>query len=174
MDELVILHHFCGNTENRGDLQEREPLRMAYYKAVDELTRACAALANELSEAGYSATEAHRITRQRDKALGWRQVIRLATGENLDLKADEADMRYLIDAYIEADHSRKISAFDDIGLLELIIKTGVAQVIGQQFGKSASNRKAVQETIENNTRRTIINERANDPAFFRPDVAGAR
>ena len=61
-DELAILHHFCGNTENPADLQEREPLRMAYYKAVAELTRAHAALANELSEAGYTASEASRIT----------------------------------------------------------------------------------------------------------------
>ncbi len=129
MDELAVLHHFCGNTECPDDLQEREPLRMAYYKAVAELTRAYAALANELSEAGYSASEANRITRQRDKALEWRQVIRLAAGENLDLKAYEADMRYLIDSYIEADLPRKISAFDDIGLLELIIKTGVAEAI---------------------------------------------
>ena len=166
MDELAILHYFCGNTESPEDLQEREPLRMAYYKAVAELTRAYAALANELSEAGFSAAEANRITRQRDKALDWRQVIRLGAGENLDIKAYEADMRYLIDSYIEADLPRKISAFDDIGLLELIVKTGVAEAIGQQFGKAASNRKVVQETIENNTRRTIVNERANDPAFY--------
>ena len=166
MDELAVLHHFCGNTECPNDLQEREPLRMAYYKAVAELTRAYAGLANELSDAGYSASEANRITRQRDKALEWRQVIRLAAGENLDLKAYEADMRYLIDSYIEADLPRKISAFDDIGLLELIIKTGVAEAIQQQFGKGASNRKAVAETIENNIRRTIISERANDPAFY--------
>jgi type I restriction enzyme R subunit len=142
-DELAILHHFCGNTENPADLQEREPLRMAYYKAVAELTRAHAALANELTEAGYTASEASRITQQRDKALDWRQVIRLAAGENLDLKAYEADMRFLIDAYIEADQSRKISAFDDIGLLELIVKTGVAQAINQSFGKSSGNQEAV-------------------------------
>ena len=166
MDELAILHYFCGNTESPEDLQKREPLRMAYYKAVAELTRAYAALANELSEAGFSAAEANRITRQRDKALDWRQVIRLGAGENLDIKAYEADMRYLIDSYIEADLPRKISAFDDIGLLELIVKTGVAEAIGQQFGKAASNRKVVQKTIENNTRRTIVNERANDPAFY--------
>jgi type I restriction enzyme R subunit len=165
-DELAILHHFCGNTEKPSDLQEREPLRMAYYKAVAELTRAHAALANELTEAGYTASEATRITQQRDKALDWRQVIRLAAGENLDLKAYEADMRFLIDAYIEADQPRKISAFDDIGLLELIVKTGVAQAINQSLGKSGRNKKAVQETIENNIRRTIISEHAHDPAFY--------
>ena len=166
MDALAILHHFCGNTESPEDLQEHEPLRMAYYKAVAELTRAYASLAHELAEAGYSPAEANRITRQRDKALDWRQVIRLGAGENLDLKAYEADMRYLIDSYIEADLPRKISAFDDIGLLELIVKTGVAEAIRQQFGQGSNNRKAVQETIENNIRRTIISERANDPAFY--------
>ncbi len=165
-DELAILHHFCGNTENPDDLQEREPLRMAYYKAAAELTRAHAALSNELTDAGYSTSEATRITLQRDKALDWRQVIRLAAGENLDLKAYEADMRFLIDAYIEADQPRKISAFDDIGLLELIVKTGVAQAINATFGNKGGNRKAVQETIENNMRRTIISERAHDPAFY--------
>ncbi|MGL6133014.1 MAG: hypothetical protein ACRC1L_02305, partial [Prochlorococcaceae cyanobacterium] len=60
----------------------------------------------------------------------------------------------------------KISAFEEIGLLELIVKTGVAEAISQQFGKGATNRKAVQETIENNIRRTIISEQANDPAFY--------
>ena len=45
-------------------------------------------------------------------------------------------------------------------------RRGVADAIRQQFGKGASNRKAVQETIENNTRRTIISERATDPAFY--------
>ena len=93
-------------------------------------------------------------------------MIRLAAGENLDLKAYEADMRFLIDSYIEADDPRKISAFDEVGLLELIVKTGVAEAIKERLGKGASNRKAVAETIENNFRRTIISERANDPAFY--------
>lgn len=166
MDDLAVLHHFCGNSEEWEALQEREPLRTAYYKAVAELTRAHAALAQELTEAGYSAEQASRITRQRDKALEWRQIIRLAAGENLDLKAYEADMRYLINAYIEADLPRKISAFEDTGLLELIVKTGVAEAIQKQWGKTAANPTAVAETIEGNARRTIISERANDPAFY--------
>jgi type I restriction enzyme R subunit len=165
-DELAILHHFCGNTESPLDLQEREPLRIAYYKAVAELTRAHAALANELTDAGYTASEAAGIIQQRDRALEWRQVIRLAAGENLDLKAYEADMRFLIDTYIEADQPRKISAFDNIGLLDLIVKSGIDQAMDQSLGKAGRNKKAVQETIENNMRRTIISERAHDPAFY--------
>jgi len=166
MDELAILHHFCGNTEVPSDLQDREPLRLSYYKAVAELTRSHAALVHELPAAGYSPGDVTRIIEQRDRALAWRQIIRLASHENLDLKPFEADMRHLIDAYIEADHPRKISAFDDIGLLELIVKTGVAQAISQSFGNAATSRTAVQETIENNIRRTIISDQAHDPAFY--------
>ena len=42
-----------------------------------------------------------------------RDMIRNASGETLDLKAYEADMRHLIDTYIEAKEPRKISPFDD-------------------------------------------------------------
>jgi type I restriction enzyme R subunit len=38
-------------------------------------------------------------------------------------------MRHLIDTYIEADEPRKISPFDDMPLLELIAKTGIANAI---------------------------------------------
>ncbi|MFI4921867.1 MAG: hypothetical protein ACHQAZ_09540, partial [Gammaproteobacteria bacterium] len=48
-------------------------------------------------------------------------IIRKASGESLDLKPYEADMRHLIDTYIEADEPRKISPFDNIGLMELIV-----------------------------------------------------
>ena len=58
-----------------------------------------------------------------------REIIRKASGETLDLKAYEADMRHLIDTYIEADESRKISPFDNISLLDLIVKSGIATAI---------------------------------------------
>ena len=34
-------------------------------------------------------------------------------------------MRHLIDTYIEADEPRKISPFDNISLLDLIVKSGI-------------------------------------------------
>ena len=43
-------------------------------------------------------------------------------------------MRHLIDTYIEADEPRKISPFDNIGLLDLIVKTGIANAIATQLG----------------------------------------
>ena len=165
-DEEAILLLFVGASDQADARQQQEPLRVAYYKTVAELMRAYAAIANELSQAGYSTKEVRALIEQRDRALEWRQLIRLAAGENLDLKDYEADMRFLIDAYIVAEESRKISAFDDLPLLQLIEKLGLQTAIEQSLGKGANNKEAIAETIENNVGRTIRSENANDPAFY--------
>ena len=75
-------------------------------------------------------------------------------------------MRHLLDTYIEADEPRKISPFDNMGLLELIVKTGIANAIATQLGGLKGNKNAIAETIENNVRRKIIKEHLNDPAYY--------
>ncbi len=164
--ELEHIHYFCGNTEIPPDLQQREPQRGALYKATASLVRAYANVADELEPAGYSSGDINRIKQQLNHYVNVREIIRRASGESLDLKPCEADMRHLIDTYIEADEPRKISPFDNMGLLELIVKTGVAGAIATQLGGLKGNKNAVAETIENNVRRKIIKEHLNDPAFF--------
>ena len=164
--ELEYIHYFCGNTEIPAHLQQREPQRAALYKATVALVRAYANIADELEPAGYDTADITRIKKQLDHYLNVREIIRKASGESLDLKAYEADMRHLIDTYIEADESRKISPFDNMGLLELIVKTGIADAIASQLGGLKGNRNAIAETIENNVRRKIIREHLNDPAFY--------
>jgi type I restriction enzyme, R subunit len=164
--ELEHIHYFCGNTEIPADLQEREPQRGALYKATVALVRAYANIADELEAAGYGGADISRIKKQLDRYLNVREIIRKASGESLDLKAYEADMRHLIDTYIEADEPRKISPFDNMGLLELIVKTGIANAITSQLGGLKGNRNAIAETIENNVRRKIIREHLSDPAYY--------
>lgn len=164
--ELEHIHYFCGNTEIPADLQEREPQRAALYKATVALVRAYANIADELDLAGYSAADISRIKQQMDRYLNVREIVRKASGETLDLKAYEADMRHLIDTYIEADESRKISPFDELPLLDLIVKTGIGNAIATQLGGLRGNKDAIAETIENNVRRTIIKEHLNDPAYY--------
>ena len=164
--ELEHMHYFCGNTEIASDLKEREPQRNALYQATVALVRAYASIADELGAAGYSAAEIGRIKQQVDHYLKVREVIRKASGETLDLKAYEADMRHLIDTYIEADEPRKISPFDNMGLLELIVKTGIADAINTHLGGLKGNRNAIAEAIENNIRRTILKEHLTDPAYY--------
>ncbi|MBI5290325.1 MAG: HsdR family type I site-specific deoxyribonuclease [Chloroflexi bacterium] len=164
--ELEHIHHFCGNTEIPADLQEREPQRAALYKATVALVRVYANIADELEPAGYSAADVGRLKKQLEHYLNVREIIRKASGETLDLKAYEADMRHLIDTYIEADEPRTISPFDNMGLLELIVKTGIATAITSQLGGLKGNRNAIAETIENNVRRKIIKEHLSDPAYY--------
>ena len=164
--ELEHIHYFCGNTEIKTDLEEREPQRAALYKATVALVRAYANVADELDRAGYGAADVTRIKDGLKHYLNVREIIRKASGESLDLKAYEADMRHLIDTYIEADEPRKISPFDDMGLLELIVKTGIADAIARQLGGLKGNRSAIAETIENNVRRKIIKEQLTDPAYY--------
>ena len=164
--ELEHMHYFCGNTEVASDLKEREPQRNALYRATVALVRAYANIADELDTAGYSNDDISRIKQQLDHYLNVREVIRKASGETLDLKAYEADMRHLIDTYIEADEPRKISSFDDLSLLELIVKTGVNNAINTGLGSLKGNKNAVAETIENNVRRTILKAHLTDPAYY--------
>ena len=164
--ELEHIHYFCGNTEIPTDLQEREPRRVALYKATVNFLRAYANIADEMEPAGYSADDVARIKQQLDQYLNVREIVRMASGETLDLKAYEADMRHLIDTYIEADASRKVSHFDNLGLIELIVKTGIGAAIAAQLGGLKGNENAIAETIENNVRSKIIKEHLQDPAFY--------
>ena len=164
--DLQHIHYFCGNTEIPTDLEEHEPQRVALYKATVSLIRAYANIADELESAGYSTADITGIKQKLEHYLNVREIIRKASGETLDTKAYEADMRHLIDTYIEADEPRKISPFDNMGLLELIVKTGIADAINKQLGGLKGDRTAIAETIENNVRRKIIKEHLNDPAFY--------
>ena len=74
-------------------------------------------------------------------------------------------MRHLIDTYIRAEESEKISAFDDLSLIELIVERGADAVMDLPKG-IRENREAVAETIENNVRKLIIDEQPINPKYY--------
>ncbi|WP_342305561.1 HsdR family type I site-specific deoxyribonuclease [Methanolobus sp. ZRKC5] len=164
--ELEHIHYFCGNTEIPTDLQEHETQRVALYKATASLVRSYSNISDEMESAGYSEAKINHIKQQIDHYLMIREIIRRASGETLDLKAYEADMRHLIDTYIEATEPKKVSSFDDLPLLELIVKTGIDKAIDTQLGSLKGKKNAVAEIIENNVRRRILKEHLNDPAYY--------
>jgi type I restriction enzyme R subunit len=165
-DTLAYIRYFCGNTDIPEELKSREVQRTALYKATVALIRAYANIANEMEEAGYSEKEIAGIKKQLDFYLKLREEIRKASGETLDLKTYEADMRHLIDNYIQAEESQKISPFGELTLLEIIVNTGIADAINSLPQGIKGSKEAVAETIENNVRQKIIKEHLIDPAFF--------
>ncbi|EFK97777.1 hypothetical protein LDC_0166 [sediment metagenome] len=91
--------------------------------------------------------------------------MRLNSEDYIDLKAYEPAMRHLIDTYIRAEESEKISAFDDMSLIQLIVERGPEAADAKLKGIMKTE-KAVAETIENNVRKLIINESPVDPAYY--------
>jgi len=164
--DLEHIHYFCGNTEIPDDLQEREILRASLYKAVVSMVRAYSNISDELEAAGYTSADINRIKHQIDHYRNVREIVRMASGEILDLKPYEADMRYLIDTFIDAKDPRIISPFENVGLLDLIVKSGIADAIAEKLGNLKGNKNAIAETIENNVRSKIIKEHLGDPAFY--------
>ena len=165
-NDQEYIGYFCGNTELPADLKDTEIRRTALYKAIVSLIRAFANIAAELEEAGFSKNEIENINKSVDKYIKLREVIRMASGETLDMKTYEADMRHLIDNYIQADDSKIISVFGDLSLLEIITKSGIADAINSMPGGIRGSKQAVSETIENNVRSKIIKDHLLDPAFF--------
>ena len=73
-------------------------------------------------------------------------------------------MRHLIDAYIRAEESEKVSAFDDMSLIQLIVERGPNGV--NSFPKESRKKEAVAETIENNVRKLITDEMPINPKYY--------
>lgn len=164
--ELEHIHYFCGNTEIADDLKEHETQRVTLYKSTAALVRAYANIADDMPEAGFTDGRIQQIKTDIDRYLKLRETIRRASGETIDLKAYEADMRHLIDTYIEAAEPRLISDFGEMGLLEVIAKDGIEVAIDSLPGGIRGNKGAVAETISNNVRSKIIKDHLNDPAFY--------
>lgn len=165
-DRKDYLHYFCAeDTADKTALATNEPKRVALYQAVAALLRAYANLANEMSEAGYSPQEIAEIQAEKDHYAKVRDEVKVASGDFLDMKNFEPPMRHLLDSYIRADESEKISEFEDLGLLELIVRKGTDAFNNLPSGIK-NDPTAVAETIENNIRRTIIDENPVNPKYY--------
>src|SRR5947209_7727524 len=165
-DTMAYLRYFCAkDTADKHALKENEPKRVALYKLTASLIRAFANLANELPEAGYNPQEIEQIKQEVEYYENVRKEVKLASGDYIDLKMYEQAMRHLIDTYIRAEESEKISAFDDITLIQLIVERGENGLKDLPQG-IASSKEAMAETIENNLRRVIIEEMPINPNYY--------
>ena len=165
-DTVAYLCFFCAaESGNAQQLKNNEPKRVALYKLAAAFLRAYANLANEMQDAGYSDAEAREIKAEVDHYEKVRQEVKLASGDYVDMKMYEPAMRHLLDTYIRAEESEKLSAFNDLTLVQLIAEHGdtAVDVLPEGIRK---NREAMAETIENNVRRLIIDEMAVNPKYY--------
>ena len=147
-------------------LQDTAQRRIALYKMSSSLVRAYSNLANEMALAGYSKKESSKIIEEVTHYKDVRQEIKLASGEHIDLKAYEPSMRHLLDTYIDSQESKKISEFDDLTLVEMIVQSGIADTIRNMPKRIRKNNDTVAEVIENNVRKLITEEKPTNPKFY--------
>ena len=165
-DSQAYFRYFSAKDHGNADqLKQNEPRRHALYQLTAALIRAYAAIANEMEDAGYTAAEISTIKSEVTHYENVRNEVKQHSGDAIDLKMYEPAMRHLIDTYIRAEASEKVSAFDDLSLVELIVKRGPDAIKALPKGIQADQR-AVAETIENNVRKLIIDESPVNPKYY--------
>lgn len=165
-DTPAYLRYFCARESgNAEQLQDNEAKRVTLYKLAAAYLRAYADLANEMREAGYTDAEARTIKAEVSHYEKVREEVKLASGDYVDMKRYEPAMRHLLDTYIRAEETEKLSAFDDLTLVQLIVERGEAATDALPEG-IRKNQEAMAETIENNVRRLIIDEMAVNPKYY--------
>ncbi len=165
-DQAAHLHYFSSSEPgNAEQLKANEAQRLALYRLTAALVRAYSDLASEMAEAGYSDHESAEIKTEVTFYENLRGEVKLHSGDAIDLKRYEPAMRHLIDTYIRADESEKISAFDDLSLVQLIVERG-AEALDELPEGLRGSKAAMAETIENNVRRLIIDESPINPKYY--------
>lgn len=159
------LHYFVAMVPGDiSQLKDNEGKRVDLYRAVSALVRAYAAIANDMTAAGYSDADVASIKTEVAHFVAVRDEVKQGAGENVDLKQFEAGMRRLLDTYIQADPSETVATFDK-GLVELVVERGAGALATLPEGIK-SRPEAVAETIVNNVRKVIVDEHAMNPKYY--------
>ena len=166
-DTAAYIRYFCGDVSGDvSQLKANEQRRIDLYQLTAAFVRAYANLANDMSAAGYSRTETQEIKAEVTHYENVRQEIKLASGDYVDLKVYEPDMRHLLDTYIRAEESETLSTFDDIPLVQLLVENGIEAAIELLPEGIRRDEAGVAATIENNIRRLIVDRSEINPRYY--------
>ncbi len=166
--ELEYNHYFCG--ENGVDLDNDElyaRLRDKLYSLVNKLIRAYAEFKPYFEDFDYSTSKTEAINKQVVFYTELKAKIGRASGDFIDLKAYEPDMRYLIDTYVIASDSQKIGEFDDYTLLDFIISQEETLKNGDSNDESKKKKaQSAAENIERNISKEIVERKVLNPKYY--------
>ena len=161
------IRYFCSaESGNNEQIKANEQKRIKLYKFTASLVRAYANLANEMEDAGYTATEAENIKEEVKNYEYIRQQVKLASGDYIDLKMYEPDMRHLLDNYVHADDSELLTDFDNIPLVQLIVNNGAEEAVQNLPEGIRTNQEAMSAAIDNNIRRVIVDRTEVNPKYY--------
>ena len=155
----------CEEIGNDAQIKANEPKRIKLYKFTTAFIRAYTNIANEMKDAGYSDAEAEKIKNEVSHYEEVCKMIKLASGDYIDLKVYEPDMRQLLDTYIGAADTEKITTFDDTPLVKLLVENR-EEAIDTLPESIRNNEEAIAATIANNVRRVIVDKIDINPKYY--------
>lgn len=157
-----FIEYFCGDSrENLKD--EMQTRRLSFYRAVASFIRAYDGVANELLKLGYSTEKEQQWANRVKNFSMLRDTVKLASGDYVDMRKWDSDMRTLINRYVNAGDSKVLAEFEDKGLLEILIQN---EGISKEKKEALGGNEAVAEAIENNIRRIIVDNNPLNPKFY--------
>ena len=161
------LHYFCGDASNANALPK--PSRCGFRSTRPwPLSSAPTPTSPRTSPRLVTPTpKSQRCRRRWSSTAILRAAIKKHSGEELDIKPYEADMRHLLNTYVQADPAAGLGNLNSLSLTELIIETGIHDAIARKLNeKGKLSRNAIAEGIINNVRKTIIRDQLTDPHFY--------
>lgn len=168
-DMVDYYHYFCGaNTEAFAldELEENMPKREQLYNLSATALRAFGEVSGELQEKyHYTVEQTKALEREVTYYIKVRDDVRLASGDYVDLKKYDPDMRHLIDTYLSADPSRVLTSFGGATLVELLVDNGIS-ALKDMPASTPREKEAVAETIENNIGKEIVEKTQSNPKYY--------
>lgn len=168
-DMVDYYHYFCGaNTEafDLDELEENMPKREQLYNLSATALRAFGEVSGELQEKyHYTVEQIKALEREVTYYIKVRDDVRLASGDYVDLKKYDPDMRHLIDTYLSADPSRVLTSFGGATLVELLVDNGIS-ALKDMPASTPKEQEAVAETIENNIGKEIVERTQSNPKYY--------
>lgn len=168
-DMVDYYHYFCGADTEAFDLNELEenmPKREQLYNLSATALRAFGEVSGELQEKyHYTVEQIMALEREVTYYIKVRDDVRLASGDYVDLKKYDPDMRHLIDTYLSADPSRVLTSFGGATLVELLVDNGIS-ALKDMPSSTPKEQEAVAETIENNIGKEIVERTQSNPKYY--------
>jgi len=133
-------------------------IREKFYRLVNRLIIAFSEIKNEMTEAGYTEQEKKNVEERASFFSELKIEIRNSSGDFIDLKGYESDMRRLIDSYIRSEDSKQIAVFEDFTLLKFIEKKSEAL--------KGESKNTAAEIIERNISSRITEKMLINPKYY--------
>ncbi len=92
-------------------------------------------------------------------------MIGLSSGDSVDLKSYNEDMRRILDAYIKTTDSEVLFQIEDQGLCEVLAQMDIND-FNKELSQAFKNESSMAESIANNTKKRIIEKEASDPKYY--------